>query len=370
MISLIGGGNFEGYDIALMKVFTGRNSKRRPNRSAFSRMRSRISYRFFADQLTKLLSKFESIRHEYLGLRIYAIDGQMLTLPKTKDLVKEGYSGRAVSHYRESYYPKGFLTHAYDVLSGVTKAFVFGPRLNEQDDAKSMIKAFEENSLTLYDRLYFCFDLVEAHYEIGNYFIFRCRENACAPIAEFFRSKDRVRINVVYRGLKLHLIKTRNPETKEESVFATNLDPAFLREKLIWKLYRLRWEVETGFREITAITKAEQWHSKSSNGILQELYCRLWLINYTKIQKGLRSQKPKNPLRDVYEKPSFKLLYQWIIFHFPKILRRTSGVWKDFEGLTKRSLERRRHQSRRYKRELKRPASPYKYNNTIWYWDR
>lgn len=353
-----------------MKTFVGKKTSSRPHRSALSRMRKRISYLFFADQLTKLLSKFESARAEYLGLRIYAIDGQMITLPKSKEIMAAGYSGRAIGKYYESYYPKGFLTHAYDVLSGVTKGFVFGPRLNEQADAKSLLQGFEENSLTLYDRLYFCLDLVRIHYQIGNYFLFRCRKNACNEINEFYISKDLVRLNVTYQGYPMSLIKLIHPKTQEVSVFATNLPQALVRTQIIYKLYRLRWEVETSFREFTSITKAEQWHSKSMNGVLQELYCRFWLINYTKIQTFIRIQKTKNPLRDEYQKPNFKLLYNWIITHFHKILRRTSGIWKDFEGLTKRSSERRKHQSRHYKRELKCPASPYKYNNTRWFFDR
>ena len=85
---------------------------------------------------------------------------------------KEGYSGRKVSTYRESYYPKGFLTHAYDVLSGMTQDFTFGPRLNEQADAYEMVKNFEERSLTLYDRLYFSKKLVRLHLKHGNFFLF------------------------------------------------------------------------------------------------------------------------------------------------------------------------------------------------------
>jgi IS4 transposase len=51
---------------------------------------------------------------------------------------------------------------------------------------------------------------------------------------------------------------------------------------LIFKLYRLRWQVETSFLELTAITRSEQWHSKSYNGIMQELYALMWLINATR----------------------------------------------------------------------------------------
>ena len=64
--------------------------------------------------------------------------------------------------------------------------------------------------------------------------------------------------------------------------------------------------------------------------------------------------------------PNFKLLYNFILLSFPKILKRNPQVILDFEYLRKKSLEKRKHHSRHYKREVKRPASPYIYNNCVW----
>ena len=83
MIALIGGANAEGYTHALMKVWNGRlGLDQMPSKSALSRMRKRISYHFFKDQFEKLIKKADAHRLTYLGLRIYAIDGQMLTTPQ------------------------------------------------------------------------------------------------------------------------------------------------------------------------------------------------------------------------------------------------------------------------------------------------
>jgi hypothetical protein len=372
LIALIGGANGEGYSHALVKVWNGKlGLENMPAKSALCRMRKRISYLFFKEQFEKLIKKADKHRQSWLGLKIYAIDGQMLTLPRSAEIVKAGFTGRSIGNYRESYMPKGFLTHAYDVLTGVSKDFRFTNRLNEQQDAEEMILQLEKESLTIYDRLYFCFKLVKAHYDRGSHFLFRCKKNACKEITDFFNDPKKAKTKTfLLRGqYEIHLIRIANHETGKDDVFATSLDPAFLKARIISKLYRLRWEVETSFMELTGITKAEQWHSKSVNGIYQELYARFWLINYTKIQIHVHTQKPENPLRDEYEKPNFKLLYNFILLVFPKILKRNPRVLIDFERLRKRSLERRKHHKRRYKREIKSPASPYKYNNTRWYFD-
>jgi hypothetical protein len=356
-----------------MKVWNGNlGIKNIPNKSALCRMRARISYQFFKDQFERLISKADPHRKTWLGLRVYAIDGQMLTLPRCKELIAAGFTGRAIGKYRESYMPKGFLTHAYDVITGVSKDFKFTNRLHEQQDAREMIPKLEKESLTIYDRLYFCVSIVKAHYRRGNHFLFRCRKSACKEIMEFFNDPEKPRTKTFFlKGqYEVHLIRTTNHQTGKDDVFATSLHPAFLKVRLINKLYRLRWEIETSFLELTGITKAEQWHSKSFNGIYQELYARFWLINFTKIQIHVRTQKPDNPLRDEYQKPNFKLLYNFILLCFPKILKRNPQVLLDFERLQKRSLERRKHHKRRYKRQIRSPASPYKYNNTCWYFER
>ena len=86
---------------------------------------------------------------------IYAVDGWQFTLPRTESVVQAGYTGRAVSHLKESYMPKGFLTHAYDVLSETTINYDLNSSSTELVDALSFISNFEPNSITLYDRGFF-----------------------------------------------------------------------------------------------------------------------------------------------------------------------------------------------------------------------
>jgi IS4 transposase len=366
MIQLVGGANEEGYSHALYRAFSQSRASKVPHKSSLCRMRKRISHLFFRDLQQELLDRVQKAALRWRGLRVFGIDGQMITLPRFLEMEKEGYSGRKISTYRESYYPKGFITHAYDVLAGITQDFTFSPRLNEQADAFAMVKNFERQSLTLYDRLYFSKKLVRLHFKLGNFFLFRLRRNAHAEIETFFHSKKKTG-TMMLDGKSIRLIKIKNPNKRHETaVFATNLPEDLARDAEIWKLYRLRWEVETSFRELTGITKAEQWHSKTFNGVLQEIYCKLFLINYTKAQRNRSFKAVQNPLSDTYRKANFKLLRNWILMNFPRILRRNTEVWVNFRAVTIRSLERRKREKRRYPRELKQPASPYKYNNCIW----
>jgi hypothetical protein len=370
IVQLVGGANLEGYDHALLKAFGFvKKVKSIPNKSSLCRKRQKVTYKFFATKFKKLIGDFEPLRQTFKGLRIYAIDGQQMTLPRTKDVVDHDFNGRAVSKYRESYLPRGYFTHAYDVLSHVTKGFCFGPALNEIADAKDLVKKFEQWSLTLYDRLFLCEGLVKLHFKFKSFFIFRCRRNHSTEIAKFFKEHTRRRKKITFAGFTIWLIKVWNSKTKEFDVFATNLPREWIKPKTIWSLYRLRWEVEISFLEFTSITKIEQWHSKFINGILQELYALLWLINYSKIQTLKWLKKPQNPLRARYQKPNFKLILNWILWVFHKILKRVRGVLAQLKILIKKSTETRQHLKRSYPRQIRGPASPYPYNNTLWEWE-
>ncbi len=78
-------------------------------------------------------------------------DGDQLALPRSKDLLKEGYCGYPCPNEMETHFLRMYLSHAYDVLSGVTKNLCFSPALNEIANAIQMIGSFESNSITLYD---------------------------------------------------------------------------------------------------------------------------------------------------------------------------------------------------------------------------
>ena len=175
---------------------------------------------------------------------------------------------------------------------------------------------------------------------------------------------------MLVNGNRIYLIKVSNPESKGISVFATNLPPRLRSPSQIADLYMLRWEVETSFKELTAITKTEQWHSKSYNGILQELYTQFWLINFTKSLMLQAGQKPLSPEKRTYKKGNFKLCYQFIVTYIGQCVDRISYIKAYLSKLLIQSTERRRRMSRSYPRVIKSPASPYTYDNTNWYWER
>lgn len=259
-----------------------------------------------------------------------------------------------------------FLTAAYDVISGVIKDIRENPTLNEVADAFSMIQTFEDNCLVLYDRLYVCRELIHAHNDAHSYFLFRLRKSCLKELRRIYKIRHH-RITVLIDGIEVHVIKIKNPKTGEWDAFATNLPLKYVKEKNIRKLYNLRWEVENAFRDFTQTIRLEQWHSKSINGIKQELYLAIWLYNFTKLKILSKFGSVKNSMSETYKKPNFKVLFGFVSNNLCKILKGVRRVWKTFVELIYCTMETRVRHSRSYKREIKSPQSPFPYNNTRWY---
>jgi hypothetical protein len=372
LIQLIGSSAKEGYDHALIRVF---GFDKAPRKSALSLFRSQVSYKFFEAIFSQILAQFSKHRPKLNGLIIYAVDGWQFTLPREESLVRAGFNGRATSKLRESYMPKGFMTHAYEVLSETTKAFRLNTSQTELADALTFIESFEKNSLTLYDRAFFSRALCLEHFKAGNYFLARCQSNANKSVAEFFADQDQqaggMYFNVNGEMKKVWLIKILHPKSGEPTVFATNLPRQWRTPTLFDQLYQLRWGVETSFYEISETMKMQQWHSKSYNGILQEIYTTMLVTNLVKILSFYaRGQRHADPCSETYQKPNFKLLKNHFIEFITSFKPNLANLLNRFKVLIKRSTETRKRRSRTHRRELRGPASPYSRNNTEWRWDK
>ena len=338
-----------------------------PTKSSLTPARNRIHFSFFERQFRKLVGDFESRRFELRGYRIYAIDGRQLSLPCTESILGAGYRGAALPRGKETYRPNLYLTHAFDVLSGVTKDLRFNSHRQEILHAIDMVAGFERNSISLYDRLYLSKKLIHAHNAAGNYFIARCKRSAFDKVDEFFAS-NKTRGVMRVNGIVVHLTKTINPRTKEALVLATNLPIGIFSKKELAGLYTRRWLIEGNFRDSSSgHLQIENWHSKNINGILQELFTHHWVMNLARIQVSLQTVfNPTEYLGLRYHKPNFKLLLEIIVDAISDLAR---GRWRrlieKIHYYIQKTMETRFHLKRDYPRHIKSPQRRYQRANTV-----
>lgn len=79
-------------------------------------------------------------------------------------------------------------------------------------------------------------------------------------------------------------------------VLATSLPEELFSVMDLKELYQLRWGIETGFRELKYILGLAAFHSKKENSILQEIFARLIMYNFSMciIQKVSITEKDRS----------------------------------------------------------------------------
>jgi hypothetical protein len=363
VLHLVSGKNHEGYLHALMRTWDlFSDLKDMPVKSALVKMRKRISFEFFKDCFDHLIFSYDPHRRTWRGLRVYATDGDRYDLPRSEDVLSYDYRGYPFSRTRETHYPHMYAVHCYDVLSGVTKDFRFSNANDEVALGVEAATAVESASVTLYDRLFLNKNLIRAHQSSKSYFIVRCKSGgiyfkAITEFTESLKTNDFFE----FEGERIELVKINHPESKEEMVYATNLPRSRFKNTEIDKLYALRWEVETSHRDLTSTLKMEQWHSKTLNGLLQEIYMTLWWMNQARIQMA-SSMKKRCRLDELfdYKKANFKLISDFIIDSLDDLLaKRSTRLNRRIKLLLSRSTERRKRRSRHAPRQLRKRHKPY-----------
>lgn len=80
--------------------------------------------------------------------------------------------------------------------------------------------------------------------------------------------------------LSIRFVRFKLTEDTYE-VIATSLSETEFSAAELKEIYNLRWGIETGFREVKHVLGLSAFHSKQENSILQEVFARLLMYNYS-----------------------------------------------------------------------------------------
>lgn len=321
-----------------------------------------MSHEFFSDIFRSDLHRIKKRRKTFKGHYIYAVDGSDLDLPASKDLLKQGYRGSLWSKEFETHYPKMYVVHALDVLNEVIVDFGHSTRNSERALAGDVVKTFERKSIAIYDRLYACQPVFARHHKAGNYFLARTTSTGLrvATCIQDFLASGKCDAKTFWKAkhqpgppVPVRLIKVRHPRTKEIEVFVTNAPKELFSKLDLQQLYCKRWAIEGSFRDIVSTLKMDQWHSKTLNGILQEIFCLLWLVNAVKTQLLCWQDPEEGFLENEYKRSNFKLAVKLVVDNFALLARRRQKLIDLLEAWALRTRERRRHFVRSYPRAVR-----------------
>lgn len=88
--------------------------------------------------------------------------------------------------------------------------------------------------------------------------------------------------SIVYFTLHLRFVRINITDDHFEAL-VTNLDENEFPPALLKELYAMRWEIETSFRSLKYSVGLSAFHSKKSEHILQEIFARLIIYNFSEL---------------------------------------------------------------------------------------
>ena len=321
---------------------------------------------FFKDIFDNPLKDSLRALKTYQGFHLVGIDGDEYSLSATGDALDQGYRGRHVSGDKETYYPRMYVVKAVHLLSGFVCGFHHSHICNEILGALDILRTLPKKVIAIYDRFYLSKALLQAHRVHGSYFICRCKVGGTfKEIIHFAASYKRAK-DVILDGVNVRLIKIKISKTGKDLIFATNLPKENWSRKKIEEIYQLRWECETSNRDHSLSMNMEAFHSKSVNGVLQELYASFLLNNILRLEAHENGGFEISPNTPFTKKTNFKLLVE---MSFDWLKKLWFGKIEEFVNLIRtlvtKNISKRKRLSRSYERECKNCKKSYKNNSLV-----
>lgn len=111
-----------------------------------------------------------------------------------------------------------------------------------------------------------------------NHYRFISNKNAF----DFLPAKSKKSDPLVFSNLRFRLVRFEISDGNYE-LLATNLNPSDFPAEKLKELYAMRWGIETSFRHLKYSLALNNFHSKKSEGILQEIFTKLTMYNFTQM---------------------------------------------------------------------------------------
>ncbi|WP_297330608.1 IS4 family transposase [Pseudoalteromonas sp.] len=273
------------------------NGTQSVHKSALTKAREKVPWQVFEKILNKAVHLVNTLWPDtspYLweGMSIFAIDGSKYILPATNKIRQMYDPNSGLQNEGKGHYPQARIVTAYDTLKEIPLALrmlcISG---SERKAALDILKTLEPGNVILFDRGFPGYEFfVDFNRTYKGYFLMRCSTSSTFPsIENFIKSKKKdtlLYIHPSYRtkhnperrakyGLKSILVRAVKHKNKDGSinVFITNLTDSnqFTYNKVI-KLYDKRWGIEVQYRRDKSYLNIQKFHTKSINGIKQELF--------------------------------------------------------------------------------------------------
>lgn len=207
--------------------------------------------------------------------RIVGIDGSKIQV--SNQLRKEGYSCEMSNRY-----PTGMLNATVDLMYGFVSDTEMTSNLSERAYVFEQLKKFNADDIIVMDRGYYSYELTQAFMSKKIHPIFRMSTHM-KTIRRFQKQQSNDKLMVFRKGkghTRLRVI--RYTINSQDYFLATTLPQRLYSVERLKELYHLRWNVEEAFKFLKQTAQFIRPHSKTENGIKQELYIHMFYMSISK----------------------------------------------------------------------------------------
>ena len=257
------------------------------SKQAISKARQGISHEAFLELFRLSVEQFYSMAsdlHTWNGFHIYAVDGSTIQIPESEENYKV-FGGNP--NKTETVSPLASVSVLYDVMNDIlVDVSLHSYRSNERESAKSHMEHLPElpDSIIVFDRGYPSEDIFRFLNSRGILFLMRVPRTFRKAVFEqpdvlFTYPASHDQDSITLRSIHF-LLENGNSE-----YLVTNLMPEQLETGKFMELYRLRWGVESKYRELKNQLEIEAFSSIKPVSIRQDFFAAMYLSNLSAIVK-------------------------------------------------------------------------------------
>jgi hypothetical protein len=274
----------EDYDIKSVTKGALTQARAKLNPWAFQRL-SQVAVDTFYSH-----SKYSTWR----GLRVLAVDGTKLKLPKSNDIAEE-FGVHKVGRNAAAPVSMAMASMVYDVINDIPIDSHIGPwSMSETKFVyEQHMHVFKEGDLLLGDRNYPSMKLMLTLNQKGIQFCFRMKQNWWKPVDEFVASNKRqsvVKIEIPSKIRKeldlgeecltmvVRFIRIKLDNGEIEILCTSLTNSRRYPYKEFEALYHLRWGVEEAYKLLKNRIEVESFTGKTARSIYQDYYAKVLMM--------------------------------------------------------------------------------------------
>jgi len=261
--------------------------------SAFTQARANLKHTAFIalNNCNVEIYYRDGIYERCKGLRVLAIDGSKIRLPKGAEM-KEKFGAINYSNQKEAVegeHNYSQLSVLYDVLNRIVITAECGvARAYEVDLAVKHLDEVRKNTdLLLCDRNYATYDFITTLLERNIHFVIRCPAKfAIVKKMQQGSGADSRLVEVKNNQkqlLSLRFVRVLLSTGEYEILVTSLLDEQLYPADMFKELYHLRWEIETLYGLLKTRLELENFTGKTVESVLQDIYSTLYLTTIESI---------------------------------------------------------------------------------------